>query len=208
MDFLNKHLVLRINKAWQAIGVSSVKDALIAVNSGDEFLKAATPIDIQYEKKNGEWDFNNPIGLVPTTWFEWVKLPVRDFDLVIHTCKMAIRVPTVIIANNFGKMPVCKPKPTKEAIWKRDGGICQVSGKKLSKGRGDIDHLTPRSRGGKNIFENMVLMDKSLNGEKGDRTLEEMGWKLIQKPYAPPPIPISSTIRELKNRDWKHFLIL
>lgn len=207
MSFLNKPLVLRLNRGWQPIGRSTVKDALVAMSSGDEFIKAATAIDIQYVKnESGEWDFSNPVGLVPVSWSDWVNLPVRDFDLVIRTSRISIRVPTVIIANNYAKMPIIKTHPTNSAIWKRDNGVCQISGEKVTKNSGNIEHLTPRSRGGKNTFKNLVLVKKELNSIKGDRTLNEMGWKLIREPAEPMPVPASATIRELSHRDWAHFL--
>ena len=46
---------------------------------------------------------------------------------------------------------------TKRNIYIRDGNICQYSGKTLSDGESDIDHITPRSKGGKNSWANMVL---------------------------------------------------
>lgn len=207
MDFLNKSIVLRLNKVWQPIGYSTVKDALIGMNSGDEFLKAAVAIDVQYERgSNGEWNFDSFANLIPTTFDEWIKLPVRDFDLAVHTSKMTIRVPTVIIAQNYHKMPKISKKPTHKNIRERDGNRCQVTGRMLTKHESNIDHLVPRSRGGKNTFENLVVMDKQINSLKGDKTLEEAGLTLIRKPQAPPVIPASATIREIKHRDWKFFI--
>jgi len=208
VKFLNEGLVLRLNRMWQPIGASTVKDALTAMCSGDEFVKAAIALNIEYGKNGGEWDFSTPINIQPTPVSEWMKLPIRDYDLVIHTSKSAIRVPTVIVAHNFDRMPKVTKKANNKSIVERDGHICQVSGKKLSRKAVTIDHLIPKSRGGKNIFTNMVVMDKALNAQKGDKTLDEMGWMLIRKPTAPLPVPISATIKVLRNRDWKPFLML
>ena len=207
-NFLNKNLVLRLNRNWVPIGICTIKDALIAMCSGDDFLKAATAIAVEYPQGEGEdYDFDNPINFIPTPFNEWVGLEVRKFDLCIHTSKMAIRAPTILICNQYAKVPMIKPRPTRAAIRERDGGRCQVSGKILSRKGSTVDHLLPVSRGGKNTFKNLVLMDKELNSKKGDRTLKEMGWKLIKEPTEPLPIPVSATIKELKNRDWKHFLV-
>jgi 5-methylcytosine-specific restriction endonuclease McrA len=207
MDLLNKTIVLRLNRAWQAIGESTVKDALIAMNSGDEFVKAAVAIDVQYERDaNGEWDFSQYANLVPTLFEDWIKLPVRDFDAVIHTAKLTIRVPTVIVAQNYAKMPQLEKHVSNKAIRERDESRCQVTGRVLSRTEGNVDHLLPRSRGGKDTFENMVWMDKKINSVKNNKTLEEAGLTLIRKPFKPKPLPASATIRELKHRDWKFFL--
>ncbi len=208
MSFLDKNIVLRLNSAWQPIGESTVKDALIAMNSGDEFLKAAVALDIQYgQNEDGEWDFSQA-NFAPTPFEKWIDLPIRDFDLVIHTSKRAIRVPTVIIAQNYSKMPRKSWHPTNKNIRERDGSKCQVTGKLLTRSEGNVDHLIPRSRGGKDTFENKVWMSKEINSAKGSKTLEEMGLKLIRPPKAPPDVPASATIRELKHRDWKFFLFV
>jgi 5-methylcytosine-specific restriction endonuclease McrA len=207
MDLIDRPIVLRLNRSWQAIGVSTVKDALIAMNSGDDLLKAATAINIQYPKKDdGSWDFDNP-ELLPTSFEDWIKLPVReDIDNAIHTSKLTIRVPTVIVAVNFAKMPKVQKHPTKANIRERDKSRCQVSGKLLAKKEGNIDHIVPRSRGGRDTWENLIWMDKDLNAKKGNKTLEEMGWKVLKKPVAPKEMPLSATIRHLQHQDWRFFI--
>jgi 5-methylcytosine-specific restriction endonuclease McrA len=210
MNFLDKPLVLRLNKNWQALGKATIKDALIAMLSGNEFLKAAYALDIQYDKnEDGSWDFSKPAAIVPVGSFEeWRQLPVRDFDLVVHSARYAIRAPTVIVAQNFAKMPRRTVKVTKRAIWERDGGVCQYSGRKLTKGTGNIDHIIPQSKGGGDTWENLVLSHKDINSKKGDKRNEEVGLKLLRQPKAPLPIPISASIKELNQRDWKHFINL
>lgn len=208
MELLDRPIVLRLNSGWMALGHSSVRDALVAMNSGDDFVKAAVGVNVDYPQlPDGSWDFENP-NLIPTPWSEWVNLPIRDFDDVIHTSKLAIRVPTVIVAVNYEKIPKRVPHPTKQAIRERDGSICQITGRLLTKREGNIDHMTPRSRGGKDTWENLIWIDKELNSKKGDKTLEEMGWKPIRKPFAPKEIPVSATIKKLEHRDWKFFLKL
>ena len=46
---------------------------------------------------------------------------------------------------------------------------CQYRGKPLGSGEGNIDHVLPRSRGGKTSWENCVLASKDVNSRKGDR---------------------------------------
>jgi 5-methylcytosine-specific restriction endonuclease McrA len=206
MNLLDKAIVLRVNSAWQALGVSTVKDAITAMNSGDEFIKAAIGIDIQYQQlEDGSWDFENP-NPVPTPWEKWIHLPIREFDQVIRTASRVIRVPTVIAAINYSKIPKKSKKPTKKNIRERDGNRCQITGRLLDKDEGNIDHAFPRSRGGGNSWDNLIYMDKKLNTQKGARTLEEMGWTPLRAPSAPPIVPVSATIRELRHRDWKIFL--
>ncbi len=72
---------------------------------------------------------------------------------------------------------------SKAALRARDGGRCQVSD---CDERGDtIDHLVPSSRGGDTSWHNCVLMCRVHNATKDDRTLDEMGWSLKQRPTVP-----------------------
>jgi len=209
MRIENKVCVLRLNHAWQPIGECQVRDALVAMCSGgNEFLKAAIALDIQYGKTpEGEWDFSAPTSIIPTSWEKWIELPVYDYQDFIRTSKRQIRVPKVIIAQNYKKMPLKRFRPTRQAIMERDNYTCQISGRKLEKKHLNLDHIVPRSKGGKDTFLNLITCDKEINTLKGDRTLEEAGLKLIRKPFEPLPVPASALIKQVRDVDWRPFLI-
>jgi len=200
--------VLCLNGLWQALNTKTVKEALIAMLGGvDGRSPAALAIDMNFPVDgDGNIDWDSPEYVQPVDWDTWSKLPVRDYDLAIHTSTMTIRAPRVIIQPNYSKMPVVNPRPTKESIRKRDGGVCQYTGRTLSWREGNIDHVVPRSQGGKNTFENMVWCHKDINSRKADKTPEQAGLKLIRKPKAPRAIPVSSTIQIAHHPSWVHFL--
>ena len=58
-------------------------------------------------------------------------------------------------------------------------------GQKLGGIEADIDHIVPRSQGGKNSWDNMVVCSKNINRKKGNKTPEQAGLKLIKKPKKP-----------------------
>lgn len=207
MNVINQP-VLCLNGVWQALGTKTVKEALIAMLGGERGNSpAAMAIDMVFPiDADGNVDWNNPEYTQPVGWEEWRKLPVRDYDLAIHTSNMEIRAPRVIIQPNYSKMPIVQPRPTKEAIRKRDGGICQYTGEVLTWKEGNIDHVTPRSQGGRNTFENMVWCHKDINSKKADKTPKQAGLALIRKPFAPKSLPISSTINVAHHPSWVHFL--
>jgi len=209
MRIENKVCVLRLNSGWSPIGECSCRDALVAMCSGgNEFLKAAIALDVQYGKNEaGEWDFTAPIGIVPTPWEKWIELEVFDYQDAIHTAKRKIRVPKVIIAQNYKKMPLKRFRPTRQVIMERDGYICQYSNRKLLKSEANLDHIHSRARGGKDTFLNLVCCDKRINSIKGDKTPEEAGLKLIRKPFEPLPVPASALIKQVRDVDWRPFLI-
>lgn len=150
--------VLVLNRLWQVIGEKSVQQAFIDLAGGNY-----TAMNIDGET------------IAPVTWEEWIQLPPLNDTEVVHTRTRAIRMPTVILACNYDRVPKRRPKFTLANIARRDGGRCQYTGQMLSRDRWSLDHILPRSRGGKDIPENVVLADKEVNNRKGNKTPEEAG---------------------------------
>jgi 5-methylcytosine-specific restriction endonuclease McrA len=72
---------------------------------------------------------------------------------------------------------------TKRNVLVRDGFRCAYCGDRRD--RLSIDHIIPKSRGGKTTFENCVAACKSCNLKKGGRTPSEAGMYLKCKPVQP-----------------------
>ena len=100
----------------------------------------------------------------------------------------------------FGKIP------SADQVRIRDGNICQYTGRKLKREEISIDHVVPKSRGGKNTWKNLVVTSKDLNSRKGDKLNEEIGYKLIREPGMPKPINRCDLINEARHADWRIFL--
>jgi 5-methylcytosine-specific restriction endonuclease McrA len=206
-SILDKPIVLSLNRAWQAIGHRTVKQALIALNGGGDGLAPALGMDIGYaQRADGSWDFERAIYLNPVPWDEWVKLPVREFDFAIATTRLRVRVPTVIISTNFSRMPMRTPRANRTAIYNRDGGVCQYTGEFVGHHGGNLDHVVPRHRGGRDSFENLVWAKREINSLKANRLPHEAGLRLLRRPRAPLAVPLSTMIREARHPDWRHFL--
>jgi len=95
----------------------------------------------------------------PVTWEEWIRLPVRDQDEAVHTVRGQIRLPTVIVAVNYAKVPKKRPKLCARTIRERDPDSCrdsdrdcQYTGRVLRPDEGSLDHVVPRARGGKDVL--------------------------------------------------------
>lgn len=111
----------------------------------------------------------------------------------------------VIRLLNYVKIPFKKvilTKPTKSAIYRRDGNKCQYcsSTKNLT-----IDHIIPKSKGGDNSWENMCLSCSTCNTKKGDKFLEQTGMKLLKAPSAPRN-KIEFALLEDKNSEWSEYV--
>jgi 5-methylcytosine-specific restriction endonuclease McrA len=205
-DVLNARIVLRLNANWQRIGFSTVAEAFTALTGGDQKNPPALALDIEYElDENGKPNYDVISYAQPKTWEEWLQVPIRSEDIAIGTVRQKIRVPTVIICPKFTKMPIKKLRPTKQGIRERDKNKCQYTGKELTNKTASLDHILPRSKGGGDSWENLVLCHKDVNCKKGNRLNEEIGLKLLSKPAAPKPIPVCELIRDIKHPDHSHF---
>lgn len=112
----------------------------------------------------------------------------------------------VIRLLNYVKIPFAKMrthKPSKSAIYKRDGNKCMYCGstKHLT-----IDHIIPRSKGGGDNYFNLVVACSKCNTKKGDRLLEQTGMKLLKQPRAPRN-KIEFSLWESNNLEWKEYII-
>ena len=93
-------------------------------------------------------------------------------------------LPEIIRLTGYVPLPYIEVVLTRRNIYLRDNFTCQYSGK-----RGNnltIDHIIPKSKGGEDSWENMVVCCSRCNNRKGSRNLEETGMKLIGTPYRPP----------------------
>lgn len=199
------HLVLKLNRHWAEVGTSSVGKAIVDLVGG-----VVLAMDISWElDENGKpLENKKPVYINPVSWKEWIELPVRDYDPSIRSVKMEIRIPTVVIAKNYDKMPKKSPKktPSNLGVRFRDGGRCQYTGKVLSEEEGNVDHVIPLSRGGGNTWDNVVWADRSINAIKGNKLNREAGLRLIRPVQKPRIAEAWETIGRPKHRDWVPFM--
>ena len=185
--------VLVLNSGWLPIGVKRLKEAISAV----------------YENKDWQLvqiDYIDDEPLIqPVGWNDWMYLDVPEYCKGIHTIRGIIRQPTVIISKTYSKVNFCKLRPNKRGIYDRDRGVCQYTGKKLTRSNCSIDHIVPKSRGGKDTWENMVLCDKEVNNKKGSKLPDEFYLQVIKEPKSPGPLPVVELITT-KHRDWEYFI--
>ena len=105
-----------------------------------------------------------------------------DEKAKLRTVSVSYPLPSVIKLHNYVKIPYKGVVLNRQNVFKRDGNECVYCGK----GRDlTLDHVLPKSRGGKTIWNNLVAACKSCNGRKGDNTPEEAGMSLSKKPFKP-----------------------
>jgi 5-methylcytosine-specific restriction endonuclease McrA len=187
---LHQSTVLVLNRNWQAIAVRTPAEAFGLLATG-----AARGLDIAEGR------------IEPVPWSDWLNLPVRPHDAGIGTPRGTVRVPTVVLLGRYAKVPVRQVAFSPRAIWVRDGGRCQYTGRPLAPHEGNIDHVVPRSRGGTTSWENCVLADRRINTRKGNRLPHEAGLTLLRPPEKPRAVAVTALLRNPQAvADWALFL--
>ncbi len=176
--------VLVLNKNWQPVDEITVEVALANMCKGS--VRGMEMGDMR-----------------PVTWEEWITLSVRDTDLSLKTIRGPVRVPRVVLANDYAGMPEKEPKLDRKGVGERDRYRCGYTGDYCPDG--NLDHVVPASRGGKRSWENITWSRKDINHLKANRTPEEAGLKLRHKPIKPRRIKACMRIRA-KHPDWKPFV--
>ncbi|RPE81153.1 HNH endonuclease [Vulcaniibacterium tengchongense] len=77
------------------------------------------------------------------------------------------------------------PALTNAALFARDGYLCLYCGGAFSRAQLTRDHVLPVSKGGRDVWENVVAACFHCNSRKGNRTPQQAGMPLLAVPYRP-----------------------
>jgi hypothetical protein len=105
----------------------------------------------------------------------------QDAEKIVTTIGEFVR-PLIIRLLNYVRFKTKPVKLNRKRIFKRDNNECVYCGSKKTL---TIDHIMPRSRGGKNTWANLVTCCSSCNLKKGNRTPEEANMKMLYRVYEP-----------------------
>jgi 5-methylcytosine-specific restriction endonuclease McrA len=105
-----------------------------------------------------------------------------EVNHLMHTEKLDIERPVVIRLHKYVNLPYKKITLSKSNIFKRDFHTCVYCG---SKENLTIDHVIPKSKGGKNTWDNLVTSCFPCNHRKGSKSLEDSGLKMVAMPLQP-----------------------
>jgi 5-methylcytosine-specific restriction endonuclease McrA len=109
-------------------------------------------------------------------------VPLEFGPSVLHSARCTITAPTVVLLSRYVRVPYRRGggAVTRRAVLHRDHHRCAYCGSKAD----TVDHVVPRSRGGRHEWTNVVAACLRCNGRKADHLLSEIGWSL---PFAPAP---------------------
>jgi hypothetical protein len=106
-----------------------------------------------------------------------------DEPLVCRSAMLIVEIPAIVRLHEMVKIPikVRTPPLTRRSLLLRDSYQCAYCLEHAD----TIDHVVPKSRGGRHEWTNLVAACRRHNMQKGDRLLEELGWRLHFEPRAP-----------------------
>ena len=179
--------VLVLNKFFFPVDTTSVKRAFLML-----YIGAAKAVDIDYET----FDFDS-----------WSEISILKKSESIRTVSKIIKIPRVIIVLRYDKVPNKEVKFNRYNIFRRDRSECQYCRKPFPKNQLTIDHVHPKSLGGKTIWENVVCCCITCNRKKGSNILSSTNMKLAVKPNNPSWELLSNLyLQTIKFDEWKPFL--
>jgi 5-methylcytosine-specific restriction endonuclease McrA len=178
---------LVLNRHWVPIGTTSVRTALCLL-----YREAARAVRMEDYSVH---DFDS-----------WASLRVAEEEPCIRTVRLRLKVPEVVLLTHYEAFPRRRVTFSRRNIYRRDRYTCQYCGVKLPPEELSVDHLIPRSRGGRSSWANCVLSCLRCNRRKGNRTVEEAGMRLIHLPAEPPWTPCVTIPLGHRRTSWEHFI--
>lgn len=160
--------VLVLNKTSYAIQIVSWRRALTLLYQGN-----AEAVDDMYRNYSFE------------TWKELSKAMAESPNGFINTPKFRIAIPHIIRLTKFDKLPKKEVRFTRRNIYEHYNYTCCYCLEKFSTSNLNLDHVIPKSKGGKTNWTNIVTACIPCNTRKMDKKPEEVGMKLKVKPTKP-----------------------
>ena len=121
-------------------------------------------------------------------------------DRTIQGVNRTYPMPSVVRVVRHFKRDRIRIKFSRINVYARDKFTCVYCGERKPTEDLTFDHVTPRSRGGRTTWENIVTACGICNLEKADRTPVEAGMKLLTQPKKPKYLP-AITVRGMGGRD-------
>ncbi len=126
-------------------------------------------------------------------------------DKKLHSISQSFSFPSVIRLNRYINIPYKKVNLSRYNIFKRDGNRCVYCNS--SEGL-TIDHVVPRSMGGRDSWENLVTACQKCNARKGNMTPEQADMRMRSEPFRPSFVMFLSNYHGVVREDWKPYLYM
>jgi len=127
-------------------------------------------------------------------------------DQWVHSATEAFQIPSIIVLFRYIEEKFFTLPCTRTNIMIRDEKVCQYCLDAFRESELTIDHVIPRSKGGKTIWTNVVMACKPCNQQKRDLLLENTTLKLRSLPKKPSYRSIIKKRLQKSNLQWEEYL--
>lgn len=128
----------------------------------------------------------------------------RLAEKVLHSVTREFAFPSIIRLYDYVRVPFRRVSLSRANIFRRDAFQCVYCS---SRQHLTLDHVVPRSVGGRDTWENLVTACQSCNTRKGNRTPEEAGMPMNRHPFRPSYIMYLSNFSERVDEAWRPYLM-
>lgn len=179
--------VLVLNRSYQPVRITDARNGFSML-----YLGRARALDATYE---------------PHDFAEWIDREPSADDESIGTPRGAICVPRVLLLNEFSRVPRAVLRLSRRHVYMRDEYTCQYCGRRPGVKELNLDHVLPRSRGGRSTWENLVTSCRQCNLKKGRSMPEEADMQLRKRPLRPSwSLALSLAAQRRRFVEWEPFL--
>jgi 5-methylcytosine-specific restriction endonuclease McrA len=182
--------VLTLNRHWRAVKTTSVLNAIALVMRG-----RAVIVDPETYEEHTLY-----------SWESASHAKARFRDAVIRTPRLILVAPEIIRLTAYEGRGEGTVVFSRRNLFKRDRYTCQYCGDQPGPESLTIDHVLPKSRGGKSEWSNCVLACLGCNAKKADRTPDEAGMHMRRAPKKPAWSVLVNIPRGDRRLSWEQFL--
>lgn len=164
-----------------------------------------------------------PLSFLPLSLWSWQDslravlsgkaVMVESYGVYIRSVSMQMEMPSVIALTRYHYPPSNTPAISRRNVYLRDCFKCQYCSNAFHSSDLSLDHVVPRSKGGKLTWENTVTACKSCNFKKGQtmpEDLKSIGMKLRKLPSVPSMYELQARSKKYRRRNthphWEAFL--
>jgi len=184
--------VLVLNRYWQPVHTCSVRRSLHLL-----CISHAQVVQVDGEERFQTHDLSS-----------WIDYSAAAGDTeMIHSTRIALRAPKIVVLTIYDRLPRLEVKFSRRNVFLRDKFTCQYCARELPETQLNLDHVTPRDKGGRTTWENIVTSCFRCNSRKANKLPHEAGMQLRSRPFAPRWRPLFGLQENgMADESWSHFI--
>lgn len=128
---------------------------------------------------------------------------LESYDIPVSSPSLTIQMPSVVRLRKYARQER-RARFSRANVYRRDGYCCQYCGKSFSGVELTLDHVLPRSKGGKTDWTNIVSACRPCNAHKADRTPEQARMTLRSMPTR--PVSVDSALPAEIHPSWAPYV--